>query len=244
MNLVQVATLITRVRQEINLESTAANITDQEITDRLNRAKGEFVDELRAAGGAGYFRRRFTIPTLQGVSLYPLPKDLVSLSFVLAYLTPTQFIRCAPFTDDMRPMFATIIGTGWVFGQPVYYQLDDSGVNGGVIEFMPVPTGQFTVQIGYQYAPADFVLQDPVTGQPSGAIDDVNGWSELMVYRAAQGCARKLKLYDAASALAGEAANALERIKRMAPLRDIGAAEVVRDVTRTAPAGYWEEYDQ
>lgn len=238
MNTVPVATLILRVQQDANLEGATAFITPAEIVDRLNRARRELVDELRASGGAGYFRHRTTIPTVAGTSLYSLPVDFISISFVLAYLTPTQFIRCAPFTDDMRPMFATILGTGWVFGQPVYYQLDDSGAGQTQIEFMPVPTGQFSAVVGYQYAPADFVQ-----GGAGDPFDDINGWSEYMVARAASGCARKAKFFDLSAALMGEAGTALERIKRMAPLRDIGTAEVVRDVTRTAPAGYWEEYD-
>lgn len=244
MNLVQVATLITRVRQDVNLEGTTARVTDAEIMDRLNRAKGEFVDAMRESGGSGYFERTTPItPTVSGQDLYPVPKDFISLLYILAYLTPTQYIRCTPFTADMLPMFNTIMGTGWVFGQPVYYRLTDSGVNGDVIQFRPIPTGQFSYQLGYQYAPPDFYLDAGNNNQPAGSIDDRNGWSDYMVAKAAMGVCRKLKFFDLMREFATEAAAQLERIKRLAPLRNLSDAEVVRDVTRTAPAGYWEEYD-
>lgn len=239
MLLVQAQTLIARVQQDVNAEGMTNLLgagAGGEIMDRLNRAKREFLDEMRSWGGQ-YFRHRTTIATSAGVSIYTLPTECISLSFVLAYLTPTQFIRCTPFTDDMRPMFATIMGTGWVFGQPVYYQMDDTSAGAQSIEFMPIPTGQFSVTVGYQYSPADFAnLTD--------TMEDVNGWSEFLVARAAQGCATKMQRFDLADRMAANAARELDRIKRMAPLRDMGAAEVVRDVTRTTPAGYWDEFDQ
>jgi len=237
MNYVQAATLVTRVRQDLNVEGSTGQPTDQEIVDRLNRAKGEYVDLIRGSG-LGYFRKRTPqLATSQGVSLYQLPADFVSLRWVLAYLTPTQFIRCTPFTDDMRPMFATIVGTGWVFGQPVYYQLDDDGW----IEFMPVPTGQFNYQIGYEYQPPDFTYSSGVGAQ--GQWTELTGFSDFVVARAGAGIARKLKLWDTAAAMSAEAERVADRIRQMAPLRDMGSAEVQRDITRTAPAGYWEEYD-
>lgn len=244
MNLVQVGTLITRVRQDANLEGLTDTISDAEIMDRLNRAKGEFIDEMRGSGGTGYFER--TTPVTQTVSmqdLYPVPKDCVSVQYVLAYTTSTSYIRCKPMTPDMLPMFSTIFGPGWVVGEPIYYRLTDSGVNGDVIQFRPFPTGAYQYQIGYQYVPADFQA-DATTGLPSGSIDDRNGWSDFLVARAAQGCCRKIKLYDAAAQFQQEASVQLDRIKRMAPLRDMGAAEVQRDVTSFAPGMFWPDYSE
>ena len=239
MNLVQVATLITRVRQDANLDGFASVIPDAEIMDRLNRAKAEMVDELRASGGEGYFKRTYQLPIQGGVSVYQTPMDMISLLYVMCYLTPTQYFRCRPFTDDQRALFSTLVGTGWVFGQPLYYQLADIG-NGGNIEFLPVPTSQIqNIVLGYQYSPPDFVI-DAVTSAPRGSIDDVNGWSDFMVARAGSASARKVRQFELAAALQGEADRTMDRIKRMAPLRDMGAAEVQRDVLRSPNTGYWD----
>lgn len=238
MNLVQAQTLITRVQQDVNAEGLGGLLgagAGGEIMDRLNRAKREFLDEMRGWGGQ-YFRHRTTISTVNGTSIYQLPSECISITFVLAYLTPTQFTICKPFTDDMRPMFATLLGTGWILGEPIYYQMDDTSGGQQSIEFLPIPTGQFSLTIGYQYSPADFVN---LTDQ----MEDVNGWSEFMVARAAEGCATKMQRFDLADRMGAKAARELDRLRRMAPLRDMGSAEVVRDVTRTAPAGFWEEFD-
>jgi hypothetical protein len=236
MNTVTAATLVLRVQQDCNIEGAAAKVTPQEIVDRLNRAKRKFYDVLRSSGGAGYFKRTSPLATQAGVTVYQTPPDLVSLSYVLAYLTPTQFLRCTPFTDEMRPMFSTILGTGWVFGQPVYYQMADSGT----IELLPIPTGQFSVVLGFQYVPGDFIL-DPNSGAPAGQMDDVNGWSEGIVADACAGVARKMKQWDLANAMAGVSASELDRVRMMAPLRDMGASEVQRDVMATHNLGYWAD---
>jgi hypothetical protein len=245
MNLVQVVTLIARVRQDANLEGAGGVIPDSEIMDRLNRAKGEFIDEMRTSGGTGYFEKTTPVTqTISMVDLYPLPKDLVSVQYVLAYTTSTSYIRCKPFTPDMLPMFSTIFGPGWVVGEPIYYRLTDSGVNGDVIQFRPFPTAAYQFQVGYQYAPPDFVISPTDNVTPTGSIDDRDGWSDFMVARAAQACCRKLKLFDLAASFQQEAAVQLDRIKRMAPLRDMGSAEVQRDVKMMSPGNVWPDFQE
>lgn len=232
-NPVQASTLITRVRQEANVEGATGFVPDAEIMDRLNRAMGEFVDLMREAGGQDYYRRTYVMQTLGNVDTYDLPGDFVSLISVDAFLTPSQVFTCIPYQEEQRNMYRWL-GLGWVLGQPVYYRLADR-----YIKFIPMPAGLYTVQLNYVYTPTQFVI-DATTNAPRGSVDDVNGFAEFMIFHAAAGVARKQKQFDTAQFLAAERERMADRIRRMAPQRDAGAPERVHDI-ESLNFTYWDE---
>jgi hypothetical protein len=226
---VSLVSMMQTVRQRTNLEGATAFITDQELTGYINGSLAEWYDEVRGTTWGGqYFRSIYpfqTIPTqaYQGAqnppvgSYYPLPPDFVSLTSCDVFITPNQVISCRAFQEEQRNMFRWY-PVGWLFDTPIFYQLW-----AGNIVFVPAPQSTFSVQINY-------VPTSPQLFNPSDTFDSINGWEEYVILDAAIKCLLKTGRMDMIQVFDARKAEQKERIRAMAPRRDMQTAEVVHEI--------------
>ena len=214
---VTLTTLQQRVQRRVNLEGATTFLTTAELTDNINESIAHCYDLVRKAFGDDYYRAAYSFSVTSGVSSYALPADFLDVISVDIQLSPTSIISAKRYTERERNIYRWF-PTGWVFGQPVFYRLV-----GGNINFIPNPSGPFTITVNYVPAATKLV-------NGSDTFDGINGWEEFVVLDAAIKCAIKDQRYDLVQILQGERARQEQRILDLAPERNAGEAERVQDV--------------
>ena len=234
---VSLQTLIQRVRQRATLEGAQAFVTDIEITDHVNQSLAVWYDEVRGTTWNGsHFRSAFifqTKPSNLSIpnpitnpppgSVYALPADFVSVISVDVYISAQLIISARAFQEEQRNMFRWY-PVGWLFGEPIFYQIQ-CFTSGGVpqIVFIPAPQAAFQVQVNY-------VPTAPQLMQLNQTFDSINGWEEFIVLDAAIKCLIKDGQLDIIPLLQSRMEMERERIRAMAPRRDMQSAEVVHEI--------------
>lgn len=219
-SLVQLQTLITRVRQRANIEGANAFITDAEITDCLNQSyANEVYDLLRQFVGEQYLTRPlpYTFLTQPNVSSYPQPADLLSLTGVDIWLGGNAPISGRRYSISERNKYRAF-PFGWNYGSPVGYTLQGPNIN-----FLSVPTAAF--QVDLYYVPVFKALVEL-----TDTLDDVNGWSEIAVLDAAIKCLIKEGSLDMANFLEGRKAALVQKVKSAGPNRHANEPEQVNQI--------------
>lgn len=230
---ISLATLLQTVRQRTNLEGATSFITDQELTGYCNGSVSEWYDEVRGTTWGGqYYRSSFPFQTIPTVSqntpfsqnpppgsIYPLPQDFVSLTSCDIFLSPNLVLTARAFQEEQRNMFRWY-PVGWLFDQPIFYQL--WGQN---IVFVPAPQSTFQVQINY-------VPTSPQLYNANDTFDSINGWEEYVILDASIKCLMKMGRMDMVELFTARKTEQKERIRAMAPRRDMQTAEVVHEISQ------------
>jgi hypothetical protein len=215
---VNLTTLIERIRQRTNLEGAQAFVTDVEITDLVNSALATWYDEVRGSTWGGqYYRSKYRFDTENSQQFYKLPDDflaLTSLDIELANGMPVVSARA--YQEEERNRFRQFpLLYGWTVSSPIWYQLQ-----GDQLSFIPLPSGVFHCQLNY-------VPTAPKLFAPEDSVNVINGWEEFIVLHAAIRVLTKDGQLDVIPVLSGQLEQERERIRAMAPRRDMQSAERV-----------------
>ena len=227
---VTLGTLLARVRQRSNLEGTGVGgfLPDSELIDYVNASIASWYDLVRGSTWGGqYFRGTWNLTTAPNVSSYALPVNCASVISVDGQLAPSLTpISCLAYQEEQRNWFRLLQLYGWFVNQAVWYQLQ-----GGNINFAPVPQSAFAITINY-------VPTAPVLSQfQNDTLDSINGWDEWIVLDAAIKCLVKDGQLDIIQELKAERELERARIAAMAPQRDLNQSEGVHET------GRWTGYD-
>lgn len=228
---VSLATLVQRVRQRANFENANSFLPDVELIDDINQSIAKWYDEVRGTTWGGqYFRSQFPFFTAPGTtnqvpfvnpppgSYYPLPPDFLSVTSVDVAISPSTFIiTCKAMPEERRNAYR-VWPVGWLFNTTVYYQ-----IWGQNIVFFPVPEAAYQVQLNY-------VPVAPQLTGPNSTLDSINGWEEFVVLDAAIKVLIKDRQGDMVAILQGRLEEERQRIRAMAPRRDMNQAEGVHEI--------------
>lgn len=212
---VPLSTMRTEVRRRANIENSTF-ITDAEIDALLNEGLNEVYDLLVQARAQEYKRSASTITTVAGTSAYALPSDFYELLSVDIQYGSNLVMSARPYAEFERNMYKWL--PGWQLNAPVYYRLQGNNIN-----FIPVPSGAYSVTLNYYPAYTTLVNN-------SDTFDGVSGWEAYGIWFAVAACQSKHKTMDPSFAM-GRVAELKRRIEGLAALRDAGNAERVHDVT-------------
>ena len=228
---VALSVLQSRSLQRSNLEGATDFISTAELTDSINQSIADWYDMVRLTTfGGQMYRSSYPLPggTSNGVSLYAVPADFLSLISVDAVISGgVMTFDVKPYSEEMRNQFKNFMG-GWIISRPLYYQLQAGNIN-----FVPTPSGSFPVTLNY-------VPTAPVLSNGSPLLDSINGWDEWIVLDVAVKCLIKDGQLDMIPQLQALQSRQADRIARAAASRDTGHAEVVHDVTSNTDA--WDDY--
>ncbi len=210
--------LVEKIRQRTNLEGAQAFLTDVEVADLINSALATWYDEVRGTTWGGqYYRSKYEFDTVGQQQFYDLPDDflaLTSLDIELANGMPVVSARA--YQEEERNRFRQFpLLYGWTVSSPIWYQLQQDKLS-----FIPLPNGVFHIKLNY-------VPTAPKLVSPDDSFDSVNGWEEFVVLWAAIRALTKDGQLDVIPLLAGQLEQERERIRAMAPRRDMQTAERV-----------------
>lgn len=235
---VTLSTMITRVRRRADIESSIRRTTDQEIVDNLQEGIAELYDLVRGAFGQDYFRSASTFNTSNGVSIYALPADFLSLLSCDVTISAGNVLTARPYMENERNV-SKFFPVGWLFTEPVFYRLYAANIS-----FIPVPQAAFSVTLNYcpsapVFSAAVFNGQGDLTAGGGSTFDGINGWEEYAVLDAAINTMIKDE-DELLGVLEARKEKVKQRILDYAPERDAGAPERVHDVYRSdAWGGGW-----
>jgi hypothetical protein len=204
------------------LYPTGAGVTD--LNRLINQGITEFYD-LLIASGEDYYLSSTTIATVSTTDTYALTNDFLAVKGVDINLGGQQYFSGLRFNWADRNLYK-LAGTGWFYGQPVYYDL-----RGQNIVFMPAPQGIYTITVWYYPVP-------PVLSALSDTLDGVNGWDELVTLSAAIKMLKREESFDAADRLVADYAACKARIQSRASKRNAGEPPRVTDIRRGNRAGW------
>jgi hypothetical protein len=227
---VTLGTLIQRVRQRANLEGSQAFIPDSEVIDNLNQSIADWYDMVRLSTfGGQYFRVQYPFTTTANRDAYPLPLNMASEISVDAIISGAQTkFDVRRFQEEDRNIFNLVPLVGWIWNQPIWYQL--WGPN---IVFRPIPDGSYSVTLNY--VPTAPVLNDPA----NDSLDSINGWEEWIVLDSAVKCLIKDGQLDIIPLLEARRQEQAVRIQAAAPQRSMNASEGVHETRRWGSS--WDE---
>jgi hypothetical protein len=215
---------IASCRQRANQESlapTTAFMTDLEITSLYNYFLRRVYTRIVRARSAGYYRAFTSVAVVNGVSLYALAAqvfEIISCSFIGGQLANCPIYE---YTESERHMYDA--APGWSRYQRICFQLQGNNIN-----FIPVPSGAYTVQINYVPAYIPLVaagdLFDGVVGFEDAAI-----WETVAAMNAKDeadpsfAMAQAARMYEEIDALASSRNNAnAPRVQRVRSARRRG----------------------
>jgi hypothetical protein len=229
-------TLQQRVLQRTNLEGATSFITLPELTDLINISIAKWYDEVRGTTWNGaYYRAPFVITTTAfpgnfqvnppSNAIYQLPADYLATTSVDAFISPSVTLTCKAFQEEQRNMYRFWTGAvGWFLGTTVYYQIQGAGNLGTpYIVLMPPPQAAFQLQVNY-------VPTAPQLSEPEDAIDSINGWEEFIILDSSIMCLMKCGRGEEIPQFSARMEEEKQRIRRMAPRRDMQTAERVHEM--------------
>jgi hypothetical protein len=165
--------------------------------------------ELLIKSGQDYKLTSAIVSTINGTDTYLLPFDFVAIKGVDIQIGGQQQFDGVRFNWADRNKYK-LIGNGWFYDQPVYYDLRDNN-----IVFMPAPQGSYVVSVWYFAVPQTL-------SEPDDVIDCVLGWEELITCSAAIKLLEREESFDKAARLDAAFAKVKERVQAMAPKRNAG----------------------
>lgn len=195
---------------------------DRADVDRdLNQGGTRFWDELIAVRGAEYFQTSADITTTADTSSY----SLASFSPRFYMLTGVRLAETGGYTlrkfDDHEE--AGLRDTSNQVAWPTHYQLRRTGA--GVSSLVILPEHEASLTLTVNYVPGWTDLVDD-----TDTFDGINGWEDYMIDYAARKMAIRDGERELAADLWADMQDAIGRIRRVAPKRDMNQARRVRDI--------------
>jgi hypothetical protein len=217
MAVVTLQQLDDRVRERAD-QVYASTITTTEIYTYINDAKRYTDDLIVRCYGEDYRATSVTFTATVGAENHSLSVLTSGTFYKLLQLSATGsngFQDCKPYGWRERN---ALRASGVVLQPGDVYRYKITGDN---LSLLPIPTAATRMEIVW-------VPQTVAMSSTTDGYDDGNGWSHLVVLKAAY--AIKDKLDEDASALAAEIAAEEARIIASAPNRDAGEPMTVADV--------------
>lgn len=177
----------------------------------VNKGLAELYDFLVEARGRDYYRATSSITLIPGTVNYKLPDAFYKL-VGFRHLDGGALLPYDPAQDAELRDGSVAIGAS-----PRFYQL-----RGEDVTFLPMP-GAGTVVCDYIPAFVDLTAE-------TSTFDGVSGWEDHASLYAAKRMAIKNEDFELVGVLSQEQATLAERIGKLAPKRDAGAARRVKDV--------------
>lgn len=204
-----------------------------DVTRYINQGCAELWDLLIEARGADYYRAATpqTITTTEDTSSYALEAGFYLL--ISVRIAETGGGPLVPFTSQEEPELRDDLGsTGW----PTHYQLRRSAATSSQNTICLLPTHDAGLSIVVEYVPSFTDLS-----ADGDLFDGINGWEEYAVCYAARCMATKDEEWQLVQALDRDMARLADRIKKLAPKRDMHRARRVTDVRgpRAMARRYW-----
>lgn len=208
---VSLTTLRSRVRIRYDAVNDTTAVTDAEIDQYINDALQEYYDLVIAAFSDDYFAKSGTITTASGTATYTLPSDFYKLIYVDIGIS-SQTYSMKKFTVAERNMYKSYPAASGA-NYPCMYRLIGGLADGtsDQIEFIPTPSGVYTVTL--RYVPAY-----PTLSSGSDVINVLPGGDVYIVEAACAKIAQREEV-DPGQYLAQQGL-AAQRIRMMAPSRD------------------------
>lgn len=214
---VTLAQLLVRVRQRADIESKLQRFADSELTDNINEGIAATYDELIKARGHGYYQTDKTVTTVSGTSLYALDAAFLVLENVATTINGRP-ITLVEFELAERARL-TDPNYGWN-GAPFAFR-----IRGSNIEFLPTPTGVYTITL--TIVPAATLLVGT-----TDTFDGIDGWEELAVCWAARQAAIKNGAWQLVGTLQQDMDSVKDRIRSLASKRNAASPARIIDVRR------------
>lgn len=220
------------VRKRADIEGATGFITDAELTEYLNQSIARLHQILKPIRPT-YWEAQTLFTTQNGVSLYPLPNDFQDLIAVSVTGADSRRVPMQPFDRLDEPYLSTTAASSWS-GQPWRYMIHGKSgyADTGSIEFLPVPTGAFSVRMFYVWAPTRLSAD-------SDTFDGFGGFEEFVVLDAAQKCAVKDDNQSLAATLRADRDAYREDMIRAARVRDQYMPPYITDTRATFT---WRKY--
>lgn len=223
---VRLDTMVASVRQRANQEAvdeSTAFCTDNEITKLLNYFLRRVYSRLVRARGAGYYRAFTNLTITNGTSLYSLAAQVLEIISVSLVLSGTDKQPIYPYTEAERHAYD--LAGGWDRGQPVAYQLQGNNMN-----FIPTPSGGYTVRVNYVPAFTDLAAD-------GDTFDGVIGFEDAAIWETVAALKDKDEA-DPSYALM-QAKFMYEEIEALKDSRDNTAPARVQRIRRARRNGRW-----
>jgi hypothetical protein len=197
------------VRSRCDIEGATARFPDAQLTKWINDGIAELWELInKVQGHAAYYRSSSPFTTVGNVPTYALPADFYKLISVDVQTGSNNFtLTCRPYMESERNRYKNLT-VGWIYGQPVYYQLQ-----GQTVAFTPAPSGGYQVTLNY-------VPTSPILVADGDTFDGISGWEEYPILYASKKAATKDQDWDLKSALEGDLAAMRARIEEMSNERD------------------------
>lgn len=226
MAVVTLQQLDDRVRERVDQVYGSA-ITTSEIYTYINDAKRYVDDLLTRCYGEDYRATSVTFTATVGAENHSLSVLTSGSFYKLLQLSATGssgWQDCRPYGWKDRNALRR---TGVTLEPGEVYRYKITGDN---LSLLPVPTAATRMEIAW-------IPQTAAMSLTTDSYDDVNGFSKLVVLKAAY--AIKDKLEEDTSALAAEIQAEEARIAQSAPNRDAGEPATVSDVQCGQPYVSW-----
>lgn len=170
--------LVDRIRQRVDMVGSAY-VTDAELLSLINQAKLELDDLLIEAYGQDYFATSTTFATVVGTQNYSLTTITGGTFYKLMGVDIQDSVSgwkdVDPYTFKERNEFTNSNTYLNLYSNKSDYRYRIVGSN---INIRPTPNSVMTFQLHW-------TPQSTTLATTASSFDDVNGWSEYMVVRAA-----------------------------------------------------------
>jgi hypothetical protein len=209
-----VAVTLASMREQARQRADMVNsefCSDAEINQYINNSAAELYD-LLVSVNEDYFVSSTpqSISVTSGTDSYDLAADFYKALGVDLYLNGS-WVTMKPFMFAERNAYQ-----GMMFDMPFRYR-----IRGGKISFVPVPSGNHTVQIWY-------IPRFTALASDAATFDGINGWEEYVIVDAAIKMLQKEE--SDVSVLLAQKEALKARINTMAANRDSGSPQRIVDV--------------
>jgi len=210
--------MVDATRRAANIQGTTATQrhTESDLFDYVNRGVAALDRILKLVDNGERYLSSTSITTGNGLELYPLPVDFLSL-VSLSGMIDGRMRWLTAYAENERPAL-TDTNAGWT-GEPNRYRLRQ-----GNISLLPVPRGEYALTLWY--APAPPTLTSGQTFDTIARLDD------YIVAYAAREVAKKDANWALHDRLSSELASFRGEIEAIARNRDKNSPARIVDVQR------------
>ena len=237
--------LLTRAREEANMEGEDTFMPDARVLKMVGEACAKAYDLVINCWGQDYYRRTAELNVTSGQYLYPLPADFYKLLVLHANCSAVMGTPSSVWAPPSSPSLGV---TGWMQLESfmpseltallgarsatpgmAYYRLAGNPEDldtpvGQQIELRPTPNAVWTLRMDY----IPVYRQTPDDDATLAVFDGINGWDDWVSLHVARKLLRKEE--SSVSDIDAEIAEARARIQDSAPTRDAGRSERWTDV--------------